>query len=353
MIFEPFLQADGSATRKYGGTGLGLSICRELSSMMHGEVWAESRLHEGSTFHFTALLNKTGHPRPKALLMPELKAKRVLICDINRKQAAILADQIRSEGMRPVVASPDQTAAVLEKEIENGDAFSFYLINTAVFEKKDNTLIVRIRNADPKIPIIAYGNPAGENPRKIRESGIDLFLRTPVRRKKLIQAFSALDDAGARRHRTKPSSGKKHDKKLQILLAEDNIINRKLLKTMLTKEGHKVDVSVNENEVLEKLYCIGLLYLIFMDIHAEMDGIEAPDHQGKRIEKIPMWLTAGRSGGSRNLESGNERLLPNDQSRTSLEHGSKMVVSAVINECKSGKALGLKKSEYKEIDSCS
>jgi two-component system sensor histidine kinase/response regulator len=296
-IFEPFLQADGSATRKYGGTGLGLSICRELSSMMHGEVWAESRLHEGSTFHFTALLNKTGHSRPKALLTPELKAKRVLICDINRKQAAILSDQIRSEGMRPVVASCDQTAAVLEKEIENGDGFSFCLINTAVLEKHGGALIVRIRNADPKIPIIAYGNPAGENQRKIRESGIDLFLRTPVRRKKLIQAFSALDDAGARRHRTKPSSGKKHDKKLQILLAEDNIVNRKLLKTMLTKDGHKVDVSVNGNEVLEKFMIASDAYdLIIMDIQMpEMDGIEAAKIiRAKGFGKIPIVaLTAG------------------------------------------------------------
>jgi two-component system, sensor histidine kinase and response regulator len=276
-IFEPFQQADGSSTRKYGGTGLGLSICKQLSAMMGGNVWAEGKLHEGSTFHFTAWLKKSVHARPRILMSAGLEHRVVLISDQNDARMSILAAQIESEGMRAVCAAPEQIPSVFEEAVRRQAPFSFCLFGASILEKQDSDLITKIRRIDANVPVIVYKNPASDPFKKMKETGIDLLLRTPIRKKKLIQAFGALSQHTPLPEPARREPEKRNKKPLRILLAEDNLINQKLLKTMLVKAGYQVEVAANGHEAVDKFSVASDAYdLVFMDVQMPgMDGIEA------------------------------------------------------------------------------
>jgi len=304
-IFSPFQQVDGSTTRKYGGTGLGLSICRQIATLMDGDVWVESPAFgqsenhpgadlpdvggPGSIFHFTAWVKKAPFKRQQHPVAATLTGRRVLIVDDNRANRQILEHILGAAGMQ-VVSLPSAEAVMdtLKAADQNGKAFDCLISDIQMPGTSGYDVARQIRRASQsfgKIPLIALSSMLEDDTRKCQEAGFDAFLTKPVRREKLCHMLERAlspkqgdsDQPQSQEIITQYSVREEMKQSVRILLAEDNPVNQKLAKLMLTKAGYQVTVANTGREVVKKYTTDPSDYdLIFMDIQMpEMDGIEA------------------------------------------------------------------------------
>ncbi len=309
VIFAAFQQSDVSSTREYGGTGLGLSICKQISNLMGGDVWAESKVGMGSTFHFTAWLKKVENKEVKKFIHMSLENKKILIVDDNRTNIKLLTQILESVGMR-VTAFFDakQVVPALQKAKDIKSPFDICVSDIQMPGMSGYDLARHIRGLKSdinSISLIAFSSVM--NAKKCQEAGFDGFLAKPVRRERLYQMLDKFvgekergktDDSKAKQKDGLNTSGissltsaqpekdpiatrhsvqeeMKHS--VRILLAEDNPVNQKLAKIMLTKAGYQVEVAENGKEAVEKYMKSPKDFdLIFMDIQMpEIDGLEA------------------------------------------------------------------------------
>ena len=301
-IFAVFQQVDDSVTRKFQGTGLGLAICKQIAKQMDGDIWVESTPGQGSIFHFTARMEKSKKKSGEKPFMTQLDGKRVLIVDDNINNLEILEHILARYGMRVVkLTEGKDVMATIRENLESKTTFDLCILDIMMAGMSGYEVAGQIRNLEPplsNLPLLALSSSTTKQSRKYRESLFDGFLPKPVSRQKLLRMIQRLllpDKEGAG-----GISGEDKEKKaeivtqhslmeefkhsLHILLAEDNPINRKLAKFMLTKAGYRLDIAANGKEAVEKYVSApGKYDLIFMDIHMpEMDGKEA----AKKIREI-------------------------------------------------------------------
>jgi two-component system sensor histidine kinase/response regulator len=300
-IFEVFHQADSSITRKYGGTGLGLSISRQIASLMQGDIRAESELGKGSTFHFTAWMDKS-HKKPgdKKHLV-DLKGKKILIVDDNKSNLEVLGHVLETKGMRvKALDNGSDVVPALQEAIDAQDPFDLCIIDIQMPGLSGYDVGKQIRSHDSpfaNIPMMAFSSSTVARTKKYRDAGFDGFIPKPLQRQKLLRmVHQLLAQKGEIRDKeknkrdtviTQYSIREEAKHSIHILLVEDNPINQKLVRFMLTRAGYQLRIATNGIKALELYEVEPVTFdLIFMDLQMpEMDGIQATKEIRKK-EKL-------------------------------------------------------------------
>lgn len=281
-LFKSFSQVDASTTRRYGGTGLGLAICKRLSELMGGDIWVESEVGQGSTFHFTILAKAvTGQKRVYLRgNQQQLAGKKLLVVDDNHTNRQILASQTKSWGMIPFTAASGAEALALIKQNHHFDAA---ILDMQMPEMDGLTLAAEIRTIDdaqnlPLVMLTSLGRR--EDDPRVEQVKFASYLYKPIKQSQLHDTLTEIfggkllpGKPGAKTKTLDPQPAKWHP--LRILLAEDNIVNQKVALHILKRLGYRADVSATGYEVLQALkrqpYDV-----ILMDVQMpELDGLTA------------------------------------------------------------------------------
>ena len=323
-LFQPFVQADASTTRRYGGTGLGLALARRLVELMDGNIGVESAPGVGSTFWFTVRLDKAVvTPLVSPVEAHVLAGVRVLVVDDNASSRVIVEQQVKSWDMRPVLAeSGRQALELLRAAATAGEPFDMAVLDMDMPGWSGLELAEAV-TADPALsglPLVLLTSAAGVDRDRRQDAGIHVSLAKPLRQSAfydaLVKAMSQRSTQSHRRPPAAPATEVVQDASIgSILVVEDNAINQTVAAGTLTKLGYRFDLAGNGLEALDAL--AGKEYsAVLMDCQMpEMDGFQATEEirrreaDGRRTPIIAMTASAMEGDRERCLASGMDDYL--------------------------------------------
>ena len=305
-IFAAFTQADASTTRRFGGTGLGLTLASHLVTLMGGGIWVESEPGVGSTFHFTLPLaiRVASTVSAPPLTLTKLRGMPVLVVDDNATNRRILEEVLRLWEMRPTVVDGGEAALrTLERAYAQQEPFQIALLDAQMPDMDGYEVAQRIKERPELEPttimMISSVGQQGDALR-CRELGVAAYLTKPIRQAVLLEAIlgtlgalgnvadaaevgdtaevgavGAVGDSAPPPVPLPPPPRRKTQLPRHVLLAEDNLVNQKLVIKILQKQGFSVVLAQNGAEAVAAAEKESF-DIVLMDVQMpEMDGFEA------------------------------------------------------------------------------
>ena len=286
-LFRSFSQVDSSTTRKYGGTGLGLAICKQLVELMGGQIGVESEGGKGSTFWFTATLERQtgGGAGARAALPGGIRGLRVLVVDDNATNREILCHYLSAWGCL-VVETPDGPSALAAlREAAGGEAaFELAILDKMMPEMDGEELAIAIKKDEAireTVLIMLSSMPDMGGIDRLKAAGFASWLSKPIRRSLLYDVIAAVA-AGAQPAAEpaepvapQPLAAAASAAGARILLTEDDEINREVALEVLVRAGYHCECAANGREAVNAVLK-GDYDLVLMDCQMpELDGFDA------------------------------------------------------------------------------
>ena len=329
-IYEPFAQLDASPTRKYGGSGLGLTISRQLIDILGGEMGAESREGEGSTFWFTIPLQAAKN-EPRFNIekhRPEVAGLRVLVVDDSVVSRHALTTILNKWEAYQQTAPTGQAALTKLKQAANkSKAFDFIIIDHQMKSMNYEDLIAQIHgNADLNLTrIIMTINASALGRADALRKGVDGIIEKPVRDIKLYQCITSIMNSQSLPEFKDVKQEELLPVKRKVLVVEDTKTNQIVIEEILLQLGCEVEIATNGQDAIDN-YFTRQYDLIFMDCRMPvMDGYSATRHyrktelQGSHTPIVAMTANTSKDDQQHCIDAGMDDYLPKPLSIESVK----------------------------------
>ncbi len=273
-LFNEFYQTDINATRQYGGTGLGLTISKQLVEFMSGKIWLDSEVNKGSVFYFSIPFSGIKqHDIDTPSENYSLLSKKIMIVDNYDFAGNQISDLIKSWKAEPILIKTANEAIKCSK-----NDVDLVIINYQLKDMNGLKLGSCIKENNPDLPMIMIssgGKSSGSEFNKVFNVSMLKPIRHLILRDNIFSLLKLKKQENKQVNLETDVISTEDTTNYHILVAEDDLINQKLILRILKKQGHKIQLASNGFQAFE-LTKENDFDLIFMDIQMPiMDGIES------------------------------------------------------------------------------